>query len=511
MSKAAWRYQLLHKGRHMGFSEAYGKLKEALLTREGAANYSNPRKVLAEQAQEGNNEYHLQQLWQEQRFDTSELLTAEGQRLEILSPGWWNTEAGPDFRDARLVFNGKSYTGDVELHWNHQGWRNHGHHEDPRYNQVILHVSLDTKPTETPLRNAADRPIATLLLGRYLSRAEREELRHGDAPDLKQFTALGCGKCLPLHADDDAEALTAFLDLAGEWRMLHKARRMRERMEQVGPDQAIFEELCRACGYRKYKDAFMALARQLPYERCRQLAQRDPYLLEAALFQLASLLPPLADEHEDDVSSHQLRLHTLLRNELPGLKSLPLDWPRNGVRPNNYPERRLSGLSRLLARSATHGLSGSLHRCWMGHDKPREQRLAFEDLFPGAHGFWATHFTWSGPQVKRPSAPLGSGRVRTIIGNIFVPAALAQARLEQRQHREAMIHRFFKALPSEPANQITRLMQQRVIPEGVKLRLNFCRQQGLLQMFEDWCHPNPGCVDCSLHRYFEQGSPSLKR
>ena len=36
------------------------------------------------------------------RFDAQQLATTDGQPLEILHPGEWNTHAGPDFFNARI-------------------------------------------------------------------------------------------------------------------------------------------------------------------------------------------------------------------------------------------------------------------------------------------------------------------------------------------------------------------------------------------------------------------------
>ena len=53
----------------------------------------------------------------------------------ISSPGWWNLEAGPDFRNAELFVDGNRICGDVEIHLSSGEWYQHRHHLDPRYNQ----------------------------------------------------------------------------------------------------------------------------------------------------------------------------------------------------------------------------------------------------------------------------------------------------------------------------------------------------------------------------------------
>ncbi|MDX9981721.1 MAG: DUF2851 family protein, partial [Lentisphaeria bacterium] len=55
-------------------------------------------------------ERFLQILWNEQRL-AGELRTRGGQRLEVVSPGIWNVESGPDFRQAALRLDGRTVRG----------------------------------------------------------------------------------------------------------------------------------------------------------------------------------------------------------------------------------------------------------------------------------------------------------------------------------------------------------------------------------------------------------------
>ncbi len=54
----------------------------------------------------GINEKLVQCLWVDQMFRKDRLATVEGQKLEILSPGWWNLEGGPDFKLGKLRLSG---------------------------------------------------------------------------------------------------------------------------------------------------------------------------------------------------------------------------------------------------------------------------------------------------------------------------------------------------------------------------------------------------------------------
>ena len=91
-------------------------------------------------------EHEIQRIWAEQDFDSSELKTVDGKKIEVFSPGWWNQGQGPDFEAARLSIGDDFFYGSVEVHLQSSGWKAHGHNRNPAYNQVILHVVLYHQP-----------------------------------------------------------------------------------------------------------------------------------------------------------------------------------------------------------------------------------------------------------------------------------------------------------------------------------------------------------------------------
>ncbi len=440
----------------------------------------------------------LQCAWFDQMLSSDGLVASDGRSLRVLAPGWWNHGEGPDFQGAQIEFNGRLRTGDVEIHLTHAAWRQHGHHLDPRYDNVILVAVLEEEPPRHPPTTSKGRPIPTLLLSHFIEgdlETLPERLSTDDYPYDAPAAFGDCSHAIEACGPDRIEAL---LRLAGEWRVLNKAKTLRDRIDRVGPNQALYEAVLTACGFSRYKHPFRVLARQLPYERVIQLARRDGRLVEAALFQVAGLLPEEPPSGTEE-PSHLAELRALREKHLPGLRRLPLDWKRHGVRPTNYPERRLAGAARLLARHACDGgFLETVERVWRQDLAPGPRRKAFEDLFPRPMGFWATHCTWTGKELSRPVALLGPSRIRGIIGNVFVPMALALARRARDRRREEVVFEFFAKLPAEPDNQILKAMVPRLFGSGPAPRLDFRLQQGMLQMFYDWCEPNPSCRACSV-------------
>lgn len=437
----------------------------------------------------------VQRLWFSGALTGHALATSDGRPLRIVSPGWWNRGGGPDFRGAQIEIAGSLRTGDVEIDLTHGNWHAHGHDENPAFDKVVLHAVWEAIPPAQVPRTAGGRALPVLLLPAFAPAPVY------DAPPDPAADALALrGRCAMAVADAGPERLVGLLRLAGEWRMLEKARALHQRMEQAGPDQAIYEAVMYGCGFGPFKEAFRALARALPYDRAAQLARRDPHLAEAALLVLAGLLPAVSD----DAPRHLTTLHALRDEHLPGLRALPgLAWNRAGIRPINYPERRLAGVARFLARTASPGLHETLAAVWRDEATPLVRRRAFEAFFRGSIGFWATRCSWTGKPLPRASALIGAGRVRSLIGNVFVPAALAVARHACDREAEERVYDFFARLPREPGNRVLDAMIPRVFGEGPPPAIDFRLQQGLLQMYRDWCQPNPSCQRCPVRGYWE--------
>lgn len=55
----------------------------------------------------------LQYIWQFQYFNTTELTTTAGELIQIIFPGQYNTNQGPDFADAKIKVGKTTWAGTV--------------------------------------------------------------------------------------------------------------------------------------------------------------------------------------------------------------------------------------------------------------------------------------------------------------------------------------------------------------------------------------------------------------
>ena len=110
----------------------------------------------------------LQFIWQFQYFNKGELQSTAGEKIQIIFPGQYNTNQGPDFTEAKLTINKTIWAGNVELHLKTSDWEKHNHQADKNYKNVVLHVvwENDAQSNSIPVLELNNR-VSGLLLQRY--------------------------------------------------------------------------------------------------------------------------------------------------------------------------------------------------------------------------------------------------------------------------------------------------------------------------------------------------------
>src|SRR5438094_1782755 len=123
--------------------------------------------ALREAEEAAPSERLLQRIWQHQRLQRDQLKTLDGRRVRVLHPGFWNHEAGPDFRGAIIqIGDDPPASGDIEIDLHPADWHRHRHEGNPAYAKVVLHVvwNVDGPPGAAlpmvPIAEKLDAPIA---------------------------------------------------------------------------------------------------------------------------------------------------------------------------------------------------------------------------------------------------------------------------------------------------------------------------------------------------------------
>jgi len=228
-------------------------------------------------------ERHLQCLWADSRLRPTELKTSDGEPVAVEHPGDWNLEAGPDFLNAVLLVGKEKrrICGDLEIHIHSDGWKQHGHANDPRYANVRFHI-VYFQGLEIP-------GLIQIPLKETLATDPRFSFENIDLAAYPYSIPSGSFPLRGMHPDQK----TQWLESAGEERLRLKAERHALALQDKEPQQLLWEELLAALGYKNNKAPFRRIAATLPLARLRSLAQ-TPDEAYALLLGLSGLLAKAA-------------------------------------------------------------------------------------------------------------------------------------------------------------------------------------------------------------------------
>jgi hypothetical protein len=461
-------------------------------------------------------------LWFDQFLDMEKLRTVDGTPLTLHWPGHWNEGQGPDFLNAELSFgDGPRTRGDVEVHVVASGWKAHGHAGDPAYGKVILHVVLDND-LGTPCISHDSREVPQLVLRDYLGADLAEIL---SSLDPAAYPATGCGRegacARSIRAmSRDERWVGRFLDIAGDERMLRKASRFAAQFDEMTPDESVYRALLDAMGYSANRRGFRLLAQRAPLETLRRYTPCDAEVeerlahVQAILFGAAGFLDdlnaaeldPASRTYLDALAPHWERLQSRGRVRKMG----PSAWTRGRIRPLNHPLRRLAGLSGFLATHVHSGLCRAMmetvesapmtgpegRRC-------RETLARFQTLFEGPpQPYWERRIVFGPEKFARPSALIGPTRTSEVIVNVVVPLLLSLSQREKQRRLEQRLHNIYSIIRPLADNSVTARMKERMFPrdsESKKIVRSARRQQGLLQIYHDFCEDERmTCKNCGL-------------
>jgi hypothetical protein len=396
--------------------------------------------------------------------------TTAGDAVRIIQFGVWNREAGPDFAEAAISLNGgETLRGCIEIDPANRDWENHAHAQNPAYESVVLHVFTHAGAGEFFTRTASHRNVPQVLLD--LGKMDQAAL--GFLPEARP------GRCLaPLREFSEDEAKEILLG-AAQFRLRRKAAALARLTECHGPDEALYQSLAATLGYKSNKLPFTLLAQRLPL----RLMRKSP--ADALLFGVSGFLPSGALSDFDQPTRAYLRglweewWPRRAEFERPALATDL--WKMGGQRPANHPQRRVAALAQMI-------------RQW-----PRIRALsedcepkAVREFFDGIRDpYWDFHWTVTSKASSRRMALVGESRITDMLSNVFFPLAIA---------RDEKSWIGFQNLRAPLANQRVEVAALRLFgdsPRGPAFLKSAALQQGLLQIYEDFCLRDASdCMHC---------------
>ncbi|HEY1788606.1 MAG TPA: DUF2851 family protein [Verrucomicrobiae bacterium] len=453
----------------------------------------------------------VQAIWQHQRLRRAELKTIAGESVRVFHPGFASVEGGPDFRGAVLQFGADApCSGDVEVDLRTGGWRAHGHDRNPNFQKVLLHVvwedgidaarpangrKMEPHPAILSLKNVIDAPLAELSLS-----LENESLR-----SLPESLRGKC--CAPLRGLGEPETIR-LLEQAARVRLENKAAQFRARARSAGWEQALWEKLFWALGYKHNIWPMYHLAEQLPRLRSATNSAAESLLaLQARLLGMSGLLPDELTRAQKSTDNYVRQVWDIWWRERDAFSDFILPraaWRFHGLRPANHPSRRLALASHWLADK---DFIPKMEK-WVSGDSTGLMKI----LQVERDEFWSWHWTFKSARLKKPQPLLGAGRVTDLAVNVILPWLWMRADEGGSEKIRTEIERRFFAWPPAKDNSILKLARQRLLgTSNAKILKTAAAQQGLIQIVRDFCdRTNATCDDCKFPEMVQQLRPSSK-
>ncbi len=415
-------------------------------------------------------EYLLHYTWKHRLFPLKELETTDGQPVEVIDPGLRNTDAGPDFFNAKMKIGGTLSVGNVEIHTRANDWYTHGHQSDKAYDNVVLHVVEADAIGGKPVTDTNGRLIPTLILpvpqrvrDNYdeLMRTEEYPRCHHIIPALPRLTVHSYLSAL------HTERLTHKAERIGHYRLQH----------ELNWENAFFITLARNFGFGVNGEAFEEWASHIPL-RAVNKHRDDLTRIEAFFFGQAGLLTNETAAEEEYLRLLQ-REYAFLANKF---ELKPMDsarWRFLRMRPTNFPHIRLAQLAYLYYKG-----EGLLSRLLEASSADAVGKL----LVAGTSEYWQTHYTFGHPSPRR-TKQLSQNTRQLLIINTISPFLYAYG---QHHGNEPLCQRAVSLLEEQKAedNRIIRIWREC----GLNVE-SAADSQALIQLKREYCDVKK-CLHC---------------
>jgi hypothetical protein len=408
----------------------------------------------------------LHYIWKYALFASDRLITLRGERVEVVSNGQFNTDAGPDFLFARIRINQAVWAGHVEIHVKASDWYRHRHDADPAYEPVILHVVYEA---DCEVKRSNGDPLPTIVLP---FKSEYLDNYH------QMLSTLSPVPCTTSWVNLPTLEVENWLVNMGIERMESKACQVRSRLNdnRGGWEQTSLQLLIRTFGFGVNQEIFDRLGKSIPVKAF-MITGDNLFRLEALLFGQGGLIPGGA---KDTYPRALAAEYDFIRNKFNIRKLDKPEWKFLRMRPANFPTVRLAQLAALISSttlnpSALKGLQ-ALAPPW-----PADIRVS---------GYWKKHYDF-GKEWKDKPAMIGQDAVNVLKINYLIPLLACYGSSNGNRESNVWWMEQLESLPPEN-NRITRLWS------GYGFRVpNAFYSQAFLHLFQQYCSSRR-CLNCRI-------------
>ena len=411
----------------------------------------------------------MQYVWKHRLWRSEDMVTNTGKKVRVVDPGLLNTDAGPDFFNAKIEIDGHMWVGNVEMHYRATDWKRHHHDSDKAYDSVILHV---VAKDDAPVRRTNGELIPQLVLEVSPQFNADYASLVGAAIEVPCATKI---KQVPhLTIVEWVEGL-AFERLHG------KVERIHQLLDSFNGswEDVCYVTLARNFGFGINNDAFERLARRTPL---RLLGKHSDSVLqiEALLFGQAGML----DAQKPGMDSYYNQLCTeyaFLSNKFQLTPMEKESWKLFRIRPQNFPYRRIAMLAQFI-----EGGCRMMNRI-LEAEGEKEMRALFEMELSG---YWTKHYTFGKPN-ERATATLSRSSIDIILINTVAPLLYAYGELTGNYEMTDKAIKLLEDLRAESNSIVSHFVAYGIdCPDALT-------SQALVQLKREYCDARK-CIYCKI-------------
>lgn len=411
----------------------------------------------------------LYYLWRTKRFDLSDLKTTTDEAVTILQTGELNRDSGPDFLNARIQIGETLWAGNVEMHIKSSDWTLHRHHDDPAYDNVVLHVVIEE---DQPVIRKNGERIPCLEMQKRIP----PKLAANYRKLLQNSYWIPCQQQI---GNIPEITRNLWLDRLLIDRLESKTAEIEQSLQHNRQDweETFYQFVAKNFGIKINAEPFERLAKSLP-QRILNKHKTNLFQLEALLFGQAGMLE---NEFADDYPTKLKKEYLFLKQKY-DLKPINLEsWKLMRLRPANFPAIRIAQFATLIHQSV------HLFSKMLAAKNVKEIENMFEIKISN---YWLTHYLFDKPS-KRKKKSFGRAAVHLLIVNTIVPFLFLYGKLKGEDPYTEKSLQLLEELKPENNNIIDKWKTLGFNPGSAY------QTQALLELKNSYCK-HKKCMNCAI-------------
>ncbi len=413
----------------------------------------------------------LHYIWKTQSFEKSNLKTSKRESCSVLRTGIHNSDAGPDFSQAKIKINDVVWCGHVEIHVKASEWYQHNHQSDPAYENVILHVVWEND-REVILKDGTAIPtlsLKNLISDNLISRFSSLESSNFE---------IACHK----SAFSNVRELTvqSMLERVLVERFEKKAKSILKLKKHYNGDweTVCYIEFAKAFGLFTNKESFQKLSELVPFNTVKRIKDQKIQLF-ALFYGQAGLLNEIPTDTYQEKLQNEFKY---LQKKYSLKKAMnPVEWKFSTLRIYSFPTIRIARFILFIKEC------DSLLNLALSITQYKDLRQVINK---NSDTYWSNHYHFD-KKSNKDYSKIGKDFTERVILNCILPIQMAYMIEYDMQDKYEKAWNLLQTLKFEE-NKFTKKFSHFELE-----RKSAFDSQALLELYHQYC-TRKRCLSCNI-------------